>query len=157
MKIIKTLSRYFNKLYFLEVGDIIWVKRYKNESEKESIEIENQEEPFVVIKKTIFNIYDLPSTSNIKKNNAISFFYELDKEKYNFNKTSYVRLNIIKKLEKIQFVRSLTKLDDKDLNNLFKKIYCYWKHKIKKKNKIVNNLKFYFKVGDIIKYQKKLY
>ena len=31
---IKILTKHFNKLFFLSVGDIIWAKRYQNEKEK---------------------------------------------------------------------------------------------------------------------------
>ena len=39
-----------NDLSFLNVGDIIWARRYKTEEEKNKIKIGHQESPYVVIK-----------------------------------------------------------------------------------------------------------
>lgn len=62
----------------------------------------HQEGPYVVIKKSFFNVYALFCTSKYTNNN---FYYELDKEKYDFNKNSYVRLNVLTKLIKFQFIK----------------------------------------------------
>ena len=80
---IKILTKYFNKLFFLDVGDIIWAKRYQNEKEKEKIMEGHQEGPYVVIKKTFFNVYALFCTSKYNNNNfthiiptrVLYFFY----------------------------------------------------------------------------------
>ena len=148
------MKNYFNKLSFLNVGDVIWAERYKNEQEKAKIAIGHQEGPFVVIKKTFFSVYVLPCTSNIKNIKAINNFYQLDDKKYHLNKTSYVRLNIWEKMTKNRLIKILTKLDDEDLNLLLKKCYCFGENK---QNKIIRNLKYQITSGDLIKYHNQLY
>ena len=151
---IKILTKYFNKLFFLDAGDIIWAKRYQNEEEKAKIKIGHQEGPYIVFKKTFFNVYGLFCTSKYSSSNL---YYELAKEKYDFSKNSYIRLNDLTKLTKFQFIKKISKLEENDLNNLRKKVYCFWKYKYKQQNKIINKLKFYFTVGDIVIYQNNLY
>ncbi len=151
---LKFLTKYFNKLFFLDAGDIIWAKRYQNEEEKAKIKIGHQEGPYIVFKKTFFNVYGLFCTSKYTNNNL---YYELTKEKYNFSKNSYIRLNDLTKLTKFQFIKKISKLEESELNNLRKKVYCFWKYKYQQQNKIINKLKFYFTVGDIIIDKNNLY
>ena len=63
-------------LSFLNVGDIIWAKRYKNDEEKNKLGIGHQESPFVIIKKkkSLWLTVHKQSTSRSKLENVVLSF-----------------------------------------------------------------------------------
>jgi len=130
-----------NDLSFLNVGDIIWARRYKNEEEKNRIKIGHQESPFVVIKKNRKKVYGLQCTSNPHQEIQWKMiYYPLGRFNYNMQKNSYI--NCIKEyeLKEIQFVETIGYLSEYDLNQLKKQLYILINSEFKYKPNIEKNI-----------------
>ena len=89
-----------NDLSFLNVGDIIWAKRYKNDEEKSRIKMGHQESPYVIIKKSKGKVYALQFTSNphweIQWKMA---YYPLGKLNYEMKKNSFINCMVVYELK----------------------------------------------------------
>lgn len=91
------------------VGDIIWAKRYKTQSEKERIKVGHQSSPYVIIKKKAGKIYALQSTSNPHLEVQWKMvYYPLGRLNYNLQKNSYLNCSREYEVEKEQI---LSKID----------------------------------------------
>lgn len=160
ISIVQNYLKLKNKIKSTKIGDIIWIKRYDNEIEKEKIEIGHREGPAIVIHKNLFNTYILSCTSEVKNSKAINLFYLLKKDKYKkLKKDTYVKIFFIQKLKPKNYVFKIHYLQDDDLNQLNKKVVLYF---TQNKSKILNyflikRLKFILTDGDIIKYNNQLY
>lgn len=153
-KLIKFLFGKSN-LSFLNVGDIIWGKRYQTEEEKEQIEVGHREGPFVVIKKTRRKVYVLFCGGN-KLKPIDTLRIKLSKDIYNFKKDSYVYVRNLILFTDNDYIKTIGKLTENDKNNIYKRIYLINKYK-----KIIDiskkELQFNFTIGDIIRYKHDLY
>lgn len=143
-----------NDLSFLNVGDIIWAKRYRSDEEKNKIKIGHQESPYVVIKKAKGKVYALQCTSNphheIKWKMA---YYPLGKLNYKMKKNSFINCMVVYELKEIQFVEMIGCLSDADLNQLKKQLYIFKNSDFKVKPDIEKKyLDFKIGVGDVILY-----
>ena len=143
-----------NDLSFLNVGDIIWAKRYKNDEEKSRIKMGHQESPYVVIKKSKGKVYALQCTSNphweIQWKMA---YYPLGKLNYQMKKNSFINCMVVYELKEIQFVEMIGHLNDIDLNQLKKQLYIFKNSGFKVKPDIEEKyLDFKIGVGDVILY-----
>ena len=143
-----------NDLSFLNVGDIIWAKRYKNDEEKSRIKMGHQESPYVVIKKSKGKVYALQCTSNphweIQWKMA---YYPLGKLNYQMKKNSFINCMVVYELKEIQFVEMIGHLNDVDLNQLKKQLYIFKNSGFKVKPDIEEKyLDFKIGVGDVILY-----
>ena len=150
------VSLLFNKLGFLQVGDIIWAKRYKNEEERESIKAGHRESPYVIIKKTLTKIYALQCTSNPHIKNK-RFYYPLEKYSYKLNKTSYINLTTCDILTNKQYIKTVSKIKDDDLIKLKKLIVGLLNDKKEISNLNYKDLKYTIDVGDIVLYSNNKY
>lgn len=97
--------------------------------------------------------------TSTKKDNLIDdAYYKLDKEKYNFDKESFVSLYEIKTINKDQYIKKLNTLSDSDFSKLKKLVKVKTNNKTMKKNylraKIFKNK---IDLYDIISVQDKLY
>ena len=143
-----------NDLSFLNVGDIIWAKRYKNDEEKSRIKMGHQESPYVVIKKSKGKVYALQCTSNphweIQWKMA---YYPLGKLNYQMKKNSFINCMVVYELKEIQFVEMIGHLNDVDLNQLKKQLYIFKNSGFKVKTDIEKKyLDFKIGIGDVILY-----
>ncbi len=143
-----------NDLSFLNVGDIIWAKRYKNDEEKSRIKMGHQESPYVVIKKSKGKVYALQCTSNphweIQWKMA---YYPLGKLNYQMKKNSFINCMVVYELKEIQFVEMIGHLNDVDLNQLKKQLYILKNSDFKVKPDIEEKyLDFKIGIGDVILY-----
>ena len=143
-----------NDLSFLNVGDIIWAKRYKNDEEKSRIKMGHQESPYVVIKKSKGKVYALQCTSNphweIQWKMA---YYPLGKLNYQMKKNSFINCMVVYELKEIQFVEIIGHLNNVDLNQLKKQLYIFRNSDFKVKPDIEKKyLDFKIGIGDVILY-----
>lgn len=134
------------------VGDIIWAKRYKTQSEKERIKVGHQSSPYVIIKKKAGKIYALQSTSNPHLEVQWKMvYYPLGKLNYNLQKNSYLNCSREYEVEKEQILSKIGHLTDYDLNQIRKQIYILQKSDFSVKPNIEKKyLKYKVEAGDII-------
>lgn len=134
------------------VGDIIWAKRYKTQSEKERIKVGHQSSPYVVIKKKAGKIYALQSTSNPHLEVQWKMvYYPLGRLNYNLQKNSYLNCSREYEVEKEQILSKIGHLTDYDLNQIRKQIYILQKSDFSVKPNIEKKyLKYKVEAGDII-------
>jgi len=133
VKLIKKIIQVKNNdLSFLNVGDIIWAKRYHSVEEQNKIKKGHQESPYVVIKKARNKVYAMPCTSNPHQEVKWKMlYYPLGKLNYNMNKNTYVNCIVVNELKKVQFVEVIGHLKDNDLNQLKKCMYIISKSNCK--------------------------
>ena len=143
-----------NDLSFLNVGDIIWAKRYKNDEEKSRIKMGHQESPYVVIKKSKGKVYALQCTSNPHWELQWKIaYYPLGKLNYQMKKNSFINCMVVYELKEIQFVEMIGHLNDVDLNQLKKQLYILKNSDFKVKPDIEEKyLDFKIGIGDVILY-----
>ena len=156
MKLINFFKLLFfnSKLPFLNIGDIIWAKRYDTEEEMQKIEAGHRESPFIVIHKSINKIYALQCGSNLSSYNIPFLKYNLNRKKYNMKKNGYVFVGRLVLLNKDRYINTIGALDKYDLNKIYKSIYLInsrYKH-LKIRHFPKRKLKFYFETGDIVLY-----
>ena len=95
-----------NTFSSLNVGDIIWARRYTNEEEKNKLEPGHFESPFIIIKKTKQKLYGVLCTSKAHKDCRIKhWYYPLGRFTSHLSKNTFVSLRSIGILEDKQFIR----------------------------------------------------
>lgn len=141
-----------NDLSFLNVGDIIWARRYQNLTEKNNIKIGHQESPYVIIKKTKDKVYGLQCTSNPHQEIKWKMvYYPLGRLNYEMRKNSYINCLQEYELKEIQFVETIGHLSEYDLNQLKKQLYILINSNFKRKPKVeVKYLDYKIGIGDVI-------
>lgn len=151
LNFIKKLITFEGEITF-NVGDIIWAKRYKTQSEKERIKVGHQSSPYVVIKKKAGKIYALQSTSNPHLEVQWKMvYYPLGRLNYNLQKNSYLNCSREYEVEKEQILSKIGHLTDYDLNQIRKQIYILQKSDFSVKPNIEKKyLKYKVEAGDII-------
>jgi len=139
-------------LSFLNVGDIIWARRYKTDEEKNKIKMGHQESPYVVIKKNRKKVYGLQCTSNPHQEIKWKMiYYPLGRLNYEMKKNSYVNCTRDYELKDVQFVETIGHLSEYDLNQLKKQLYILINSEFKYKPNIEKKyLDYKISVGDII-------
>lgn len=138
--VIKFFEKFIpNKLYFLNIGDIVLCRRYNNEEEKENIPVGHREGPYVIINKTLNKTYGIYCTSSLNELRFDNVYIEI-KECDSLNKKTYIKTNKIICLSKEKYLKKISKLDDKQLNYIKKVLYI----------KNYKKFKFKFSVGDIV-------
>ena len=141
-----------NDLSFLNVGDIIWARRYKTPEEKNKIKMGHQESPYVIIKKNRNQVYALQCTSNPHPEIKWKMiYYPIGRFNYEMQKNSYI--NCLKEYElmEIQFVEIIGHLSEYDLNQLKKQLYILINSNYRNKPKIEKKyLDYKISIGDII-------
>lgn len=141
-----------NDLSFLNVGDIVWAKRYDTEEEKNKIDKGHQESPFIIIKQTKDKTYALQCTSNPHANiKWKNLFYPLNRLTYDFEKNSYINMSFIHELTNVKYIKKIGELTGYDLNKVMKYLYIVINSSFKNKPDIaLKDLKFIYEIGDII-------
>lgn len=148
-----------NDLSFLNVGDIVWAKRYKDFSERKKYRRGHQESPYVVIKKTKKQVFAVQCTSNPHQEIGWKIlYYPLGRMHYNISKNTYINCRSIEELTNVQFVQKLDCLTDYDLNQLKKHLfilkYSNYPIRINIEDRF---LKFTYGIGDVILYNHSKY
>ncbi len=141
-----------NDLSFLNVGDIIWAKRYKTEEEKNKIKKGHQESPYVIIKKENGKVYALECTSNPHEEVEWKMaYYPIGRFNYNMSKNTYINCTKTYRLQEIQFVEIIGHLKENDLNSVKKQLYILLNSRYKIKPYIEKKyLDYKISVGDVI-------
>ena len=156
MNILKIIANFFahNKNTYHK-KDIVWAKRYSSDIEEESIPLGHREGPYIILSKKRSKYYTLSCTGTTTN---IFNKYLLNKDKYSLNKDSYVYLNKVPILSNDRIIRKIDILDNSDMNSIIKRlIVLNNKHKNKETFKILKKHKFYYDIGDIIKYDNKTF
>lgn len=132
-----------NLLANVEIGDIIWAKRYNNDTELSLIPLGHQEGPFIVLGKSDKGLICSYGTSTISTEDLT-----LSPNEYNLSKITHFKLKYLIIIDDYSFIRKIDRLTDNDIDLFFKKIksiiqdYTYIDDKIK--------LNLPVQVGDII-------
>ena len=135
--------------------DIVWAKRYSSDIEEESIPLGHREGPYIIISKKRGKYYTLSCTGTTTN---IFNKYMLNKDKYSLNKDSYVYLNKVPILTSDRIIRKIDILDNSDMNRIIKRlIVLNIRNKDREISKILKKHKFYYDIGDIIKYDNKTF
>ena len=139
-------------LSFLNVGDIVWAKRYKNDLEKENIKIGHRESPYVVIKNDGKNVFVLQCTSNPHQEiEWKKLYYPLGRFNYKLSKSTYILCMFVYNLKEIQYVETIGHLSDYDLNQLKKQLTLIINSHFKIKPNIEKEyLDYKLGIGDIV-------
>ena len=154
-----TIKKFFNEnlsndnnteniLSTIQVGDIIWAKRYNNEQEKEKIPEGHQEGPFIILGILPEGFIGCPGTSTVPKEEVLDKCIQLDDD-YLLPKQTYFKFFSNRFVSKDAFMYKIDVLNDHDKNRLFKSI------KLKKCShyEIENNIEQFYiplEAGDII-------
>ena len=141
-----------NDLSFLNVGDIIWAKRYTSIEEEKELPKGHKESPFLIIKKKNKKVYGLMSTSNahheLKWN---KLYYPIGNVVYDDYRSSYISCTHVYELNPNQYVKTIGHLNNIDLNNIKKYLYIIKHSDFSSKPDIEDKyLDFAITVGDII-------
>lgn len=142
--------KFLENLKKIEIGDIIWAKRYNTEEEKKTIEEGHREGPFIVLDKTKNYLLCCYGTGVERANSKYNF--EIKKDGYCLSKDTYFNVMDFNFIDEKTFIKFGDKLTEKDKNNFFKKLkslnFGYYYH---------NNIKKYFdftlQLGDVINYK----
>lgn len=143
----------------ISVGDIIWAKRYGDETEKKNIKKGHEKSPFVIIKKTKYRIYALMCTTNPHTNIKWNkLFYMLNRLTYNFKKNCYVNTGYVYLIDKNKYIRTIGHLNNEDQNNLNKYLHIVKNSTLGNRLNInLRGIDFNIGKGDIIVFDNKKY
>lgn len=138
-------------LELVELGDIIWAKRYNNDKDKQLIPEGHQEGPFIVLGKCDKGLITSQGSSVEPNENHIKNYFELNPEEYLLSKQTYFKLNQLVIIDGYSFIKKIDKLKDIDKSELFKKV-----KKERKNHYYLGDERIEFKMslqaGDIINY-----
>lgn len=133
----------YNKLFEqIEIGDIIWAKRYKNEEEKEKILEGHREGPFIVLQKEEEKLICSKGTSVIQDDEFYNIYFYLYSENTNLIKDTYFQLNEPYFIDNYSLIKIIGKLNIQDKEQLFRKI--------KKSHIKIPSLNLPIQTGDIV-------
>lgn len=146
--IIKNQKKLFDSL---NSGDLVWAKMPLSKKELNSIEVNHQIRPYLIVSKDRYNIYAYQSSSKQwnKLNNCQEYF--INRFRYKQKKDSFINLT---KVHKIPFVNLKTKyitLNEQDLKKVQKRL------KIQTNNKYQFSIDIYILEGDVIVINHQLY
>jgi len=145
-----------NSLEGIEIGDLIWAKRYSNLREKYSIIKGHREGPYIVIAKENDKLICAKGTSKRPKRKYQPEYYKIFNHEYNLHKETYFHLHRLKIVKPQMIIKQLDTLTKQTLKEIFQII------KLRRKNYYKTNNQFtYFKMplnqGEIFKYDNKIY
>lgn len=141
------LEKWHEVLSQIKVGDIIWAKRYLDESLKKNIPEGHREGPFVVLGKTFDDLICAYGTSIEPTANNIDNYFKAAKKYYSLAKDTYFQLNGFNIVNKFSYIKNLTYLTEED------KEFILRQFKLKNKNLFYNHkIRLPLQVGDVISY-----
>jgi hypothetical protein len=131
----------------LNIGDVVWAKRYSNNKQKKLIKINHREGPFIIIKKTAKRVYGIPCTSNKNAWNC----YKLGKIG-GYSKITYLLLEQIVIIGKYRFIKKVCSLDNNKINEIMNRL-----ERILSRRKISffsnKDIIYNYNIGNVVKYQ----
>jgi len=135
----------------IELGDIIWAKRYKNSKEMNLIPEGHREGSFIVLAVQNDCLLCSQGTSKTPSIEKLDTFFQCILTKDDLDRKIYYRLRDLKKLTKTQVIDIMGKLSSNDIENLCRNI------KTKKHCNVINgklqDFKLHLQLGDIIFYK----
>jgi len=137
------------KIETIEVGDIIWAKRYKNEKDMEKILEGHREGPYIVLKKDIENLICSQGTSVTQSEDDYEVYFNLNNEGYSLTKETFFKLYRMDFINNYQVIKVLDKLNEKDKNILFRQIKLLHKVYYTKEGYFIK-LDLPIQIGDIV-------
>ena len=138
-----------NILENINVGDIIWAKRYSTEEEKIDIPEGHRVGPFITIAKTEKGIIGAQGTSLEHDDDFI--YFEVDKVAYNLYKDTHFRLHNFKIIDENSFIKVLGHLNYDDEERLYKQLKMIYKKLIKEMDS--KEFKLPYQTGDVVIYK----
>lgn len=139
----------------VNVGDIVWVRRYSNEKEKSSISIGHEFGPALVIGKCEKGLICSKGMGTIPRNSEL--FYKFNSDDYeNFYKDTYFWIFRFEIINDYRYIKTIGTAKKKDLENIMLKIkrnkvvYCYH-------NDDRYMIDLFLQCSDIINYNNKNY
>jgi len=143
---------YNSHLNFLNIGDIIWAKRYNTKEEENVIPLGHRTGPYIIIYKLLLKVYALECTSNDKE---ARYKIKLN-TKIDDRKDTFVYLNKIVLLNKDRYIKKVGNIDKEELDRLYRYIFIF-----STKNNLrlipVKKIKYNILKGDIVKYNNSLF
>lgn len=133
----------------IEVGDIIWAKRYKNKTDMEKIPEGHREGPYIVLNKDMDNLICTQGTSVTPPEDDYDAYFNLNNEGYSLTKKTFFKLYKMDFISNYQVVKVLDKLNKKDKDALFRQIKLLHKVYYTKEGYFIK-LDLPIQVGDII-------
>jgi len=141
-------------LYNVEIGDIIWAKRYNNEIEKQQIAIGHQEGPYIVIGKSKNKFICSQGTSTEPENKYMHDYLEYGPSDYNLTKKTYFKINKFEFINNSSFINRLDSLKKEDLEKILGMMKQKNSYYISKNS---NWIKMKISSGDIIRIKNRNY
>ena len=135
----------------IEIGDIIRAKRYKNETQKESIPEGHREGPYIVLNKENGNLICTQGTSVVPYKEDDDVYFYLNVEGYNLVKSTFFKLFRIDEVNNNQIIKVIDKLKEEDKQRLFRKIKLAHKTYYTSEGSLIR-LNLPIQIGDIINY-----
>lgn len=116
----------YNKLFSeIEIGDIIWGKRYFREEDEKNIPVGHREGPYIVLYKYDNKLVCSYGTGTYRERFSCVCF---DNNDYKLYKETYFYLDDLNVLDDFSIIKKIDKLSERDRSSLLKKI------KIEEKN-----------------------
>ncbi|MBE6139782.1 MAG: hypothetical protein E7174_04745 [Firmicutes bacterium] len=120
-KIGKQTTKLDSLLDQIDVGDIIWAKRYETKEEKKLIPEGHLEGPSIVLDKCDKGLVCSPGTS-VYHENEISKYFELDNLDYRLMKKTFFRLSDLRIIDNKTFIKKLDRLKEEDMKSLLRQL-----------------------------------
>ncbi|MDO4963451.1 MAG: hypothetical protein Q4E75_05115 [bacterium] len=140
------------KIDSVQIGDIIWAKRYSNSREKAKIPEGHLEGPFIVIDKSKDKLMCLQGSSVEPDSKVEEFKYFISNRKHSLLKNTYFTCDKIKFVDDDSFISILSYLEKGELEELTKKIKT-----LNNDYNIKNKARLKFQIGDILKIDDNIY
>lgn len=150
-QIIEDYEHLYNQI---EVGNIIWAKRYNNEIDKEKIAEGHREGPYIVLNKEDGKLICTQGTSVMPYKEDDDVYFYLNNAEYNLAKDTFFKLFRMDSINNYQIIKILDKLNEKDKNRLFKQIKLLHKAYYTKEGHFIK-LNLPIQIGDIVKQKNK--
>ncbi len=150
-----------NKWEDIEIGDVILAKRYKTKEEGENIAKGHKKGPYVVMRIKEDCVYGFYCSSRepLDKNKIKYYVLDIQQADFAINKVTYVYSNHEEKILKEQYVSTIGHLAKKDIIGIQKLMMALSVRKDEATTFHYNtkNPCYIYNIGDIIKYNYKLY
>jgi len=132
----------------INVGDIIWAKRYNSEGEMNLIPDGHREGPFVVMGINKDGLICSKGTSTTPNEENKEKYFELYNRNHELNKSTYFKLNDLVIINESTFIKKLDQLTQEEKNKFFRK------YKLNNRfyyniNNNKTDFELYMQIGDI--------
>ncbi|MBE6140432.1 MAG: hypothetical protein E7172_02725 [Firmicutes bacterium] len=143
-----------NDIENVEIGDIIWAKRYKNHQPEPKKS--HSKGPYIVVSKCANGLICSFGTSVIPDEKYENLFYKVSQNNYPLTKDTYFRLTYLHVIDNFRFIKLMSSFDKQDLADLLIKLKIHG-HLFYQINSQKHYLDLYLQNGDIIIYKNNEY